>query len=345
MIFNHIRKLKEDGKKIGITFSTFDMLHAGHIVPRQSIMIKKFLFFLLLVSNLAVAREQITVEFSAGPSQPNTPAYLQMLNVANQLQNKYEFTLEFKPGAGGIIALQTMDQSPADRLSTVAPSFVENAKQGLINEDDYIPITSQGDACWAVITNLGDTEKGIASLRGQKEITVGGTGYGNAAHLTALIIGEQLGFKVRYIVYKANQEALVNMASGEPINFVLERVTNYQKFKEKNPRLQILGLACNTRNPAMPAVKTLREQGYNTPTIFLATVANIRMPEAKRKEIGQILDQAQAQLGKKYLLETSDMYPPMFASPKMSTQEFFNKRVLQMKVLTYKYNAEINENR
>jgi glycerol-3-phosphate cytidylyltransferase len=31
MIFNHIKKLKEDGKRIGITFSTFDMLHAGHI--------------------------------------------------------------------------------------------------------------------------------------------------------------------------------------------------------------------------------------------------------------------------------------------------------------------------
>ena len=31
MIFNHIKELKKDGKKIGITFSTFDMLHAGHI--------------------------------------------------------------------------------------------------------------------------------------------------------------------------------------------------------------------------------------------------------------------------------------------------------------------------
>ena len=31
MIFNHIKKLKANGKKIGITFSTFDMLHAGHI--------------------------------------------------------------------------------------------------------------------------------------------------------------------------------------------------------------------------------------------------------------------------------------------------------------------------
>jgi glycerol-3-phosphate cytidylyltransferase len=31
MIFNKIRQLKEEGKKIGIVFSTFDLLHAGHI--------------------------------------------------------------------------------------------------------------------------------------------------------------------------------------------------------------------------------------------------------------------------------------------------------------------------
>jgi glycerol-3-phosphate cytidylyltransferase len=31
MIFNHIKLLKAEGKRIGITFSTFDMLHAGHI--------------------------------------------------------------------------------------------------------------------------------------------------------------------------------------------------------------------------------------------------------------------------------------------------------------------------
>ena len=31
MIFNIVKKLKQEGKTIGITFSTFDMLHAGHI--------------------------------------------------------------------------------------------------------------------------------------------------------------------------------------------------------------------------------------------------------------------------------------------------------------------------
>ena len=31
MIFNHIKQLKAEGKRIGIVFSAFDMLHAGHI--------------------------------------------------------------------------------------------------------------------------------------------------------------------------------------------------------------------------------------------------------------------------------------------------------------------------
>ena len=31
MIFNKIKQLKEDGKTIGIVFSAFDLLHAGHI--------------------------------------------------------------------------------------------------------------------------------------------------------------------------------------------------------------------------------------------------------------------------------------------------------------------------
>ena len=30
-IFNEIKKLKQEGKKIGIVFSAFDMFHAGHI--------------------------------------------------------------------------------------------------------------------------------------------------------------------------------------------------------------------------------------------------------------------------------------------------------------------------
>lgn len=305
---------------------------------------KKLIGSLLLLAASAVFAqnpEQITISFSAAASQPNSGPYLRMVDIANQIQDKYKFVFEFKPGANGVIAIRTMDQSPENRLATVAPAYVENAKSGAINKNDYVAVASQGEACWAIITNVGDTAKGIESLRGQKEILVGGTGFGNAAHITALMIGEKYGFKVRYAVYKANYDALVNMAGGEPINFVLERVANYQIFKAKNPKLQILGINCGKRSELMPEVKTVREQGFNAPSIFMATIANVKMPEAKRKEISAILEAAQEKVGAKYLLDTSDMSPPQFANPKQSASEFFNNRVKQMEELTVKYEAQI----
>ena len=304
---------------------------------------KKIIVLFLLLSSTVFAREQIIVEFNANASQSNAAPYMKLLDVANNIQSKYQFILEFKPGANGVIAIKTMDASPQNRLATTATAFVENARSGQINENDYVPIAIQGDACWAIITNVGSTKQGIASLKGQKEITVGGTGYGNATHLTALIIGEKYGFKVRYIVYKSNYDALVNMTTGEPINFVVERVANYQTYYSKNPKLQILGITCPTRNPLMPEIKTLSEQGFNTPTIFLATIANIRMPVEKRQELGRILDQAQAQLGLKFLMSASDMHPPQFSKPKVTTEEFFINRVVQMKALIHRYENQIAE--
>lgn len=298
---------------------------------------------LLLAASTVFAQgpEQITVAFGAAASQPNTSSSLKTIEIANQIQDKYKFVIEFKPGANGVIALKHMDQSPENRLATVAPAFVENAKSGAINKNDYVAVSSQGEACWAIITNVGDSAKGIASLQGQKEILVGGTGFGNASHITALMIGEKYGFKVRYAVYKANYDALVNMAGGEPVNFVLERVTHYQIFKAKNPKLQILGINCNKRSDLMPEVKTVREQGFNTPSIFMAVVANVKMPEARRKEISAILEAAQEKVGAKYFLDSADMSPPQFATPKLSASEFFSNRVRQMEDLTVKYEAQI----
>jgi tripartite-type tricarboxylate transporter receptor subunit TctC len=309
---------------------------------------KKYLILLVslwAVNSWGTTPEVITVEINSSASQPNIVPYFKMLDIANQQQNKYKFISEFKPGAGGVIAIKTMDASPTNRLAITAPTFVENSRSGQINENDYVPVATQGDACWAVITNVGDTKQGISSLQGLKEITVGGTGYGNAAHLTALIIGEKYGFKVRYVLYKANYDALVNMTSGEPINFVIERVANYQTFHAKNPKLQILGITCPTRNPLMPKIKTLREQGFDTPTIFISTIANIRMPVEKRQEISRILEQAQEKLGAKFIAETSDMNPPQFNFPKISTEDFFNQRILQMKALTHRYEQQIQDSK
>lgn len=300
---------------------------------------------LVVASSLVSAKEQITLEVGHGPSQPNASAYIRTLEVANTLQNKYEFVLEFKPGVNGALALKTMDQAPASRIATVAPAFVENSKSGLLNESDYVPISSQGEACWAVVTNFGSTAKGIASLQGRKKVLVGGTGYGNAAHLTSIILGEKYGFDVQYIVYKSNFDGLIAMVGNNGPDMVLERVANYKTFVEKNPKLQILGINCSRRSPLMPEVKTVREQGVNTPTIFFAIVANKAMPEEKRNEIGKILQDAQAKIGSDYFLDIADMFAPQFSKPPVPVEEFFNKRVSQMHYLTSKYKDQIDLSR
>ena len=159
------------------------------------------------------------------------------------------------------------------------------------------------------------------------------------------MLGEKYGFDVRYIVYKANFDALVNMAGTNEVNFVLERISNFKNFKDKNPRLQVLGINCPKRSPVMPNVKTLKEQGIDSPTIFFTILANVKMPEEKRKELGKILQDAQAKIGPKYFLEAADLLPPQFGNPPISVDEFFGKRVSQMHYLTSKYKDRIDQAR
>jgi tripartite-type tricarboxylate transporter receptor subunit TctC len=300
---------------------------------------------LVFVSSLVQAKEPITLYVGHGPSQANAAAYLKTVEVANTMQGKYDFHLEFKPGANGALAIKTMDQAPQSRIATVAPAFVENAKSGLLNESEYVAISSQGDACWAIITNFGDTKRGVESMRGKKRVVVGGTGYGNAAHITSIVLGEKYGFDVQYIVYKSNIEGLVAMVGGNGPDFVLERVSTYLNLRDKNPNLQILGINCPNRSALMPEIKTLREQGFSTPTIFFAIVANYKMSKEKRDEIGKILQSAQAQLGSNYFLDTADMFAPQFSKPPVQVDEFFTKRVSQMHYLTAKYKDQIDQSR
>jgi tripartite-type tricarboxylate transporter receptor subunit TctC len=296
---------------------------------------------LCLLTTAAWSKETITVYFNAGANQPNYAPYLRMLSVANKNQDRYNFQMELKPGGNGIISVKAMDSSPENSLSTAAASFVENTRSGALNEQDYVAVSAQGDACWAVITTVGNTEKGISSLKGQKEITIGTTGHGNVTHLTALVLGERYGFTVRYVGYKTNYDALLNMAGGEKIDFTIERVSNYQNLKLRNPTLQILGMSCNQRHPLMPEVKTLSEQGINVPTILLVTLANTRMPISKRQDIEKILEQAQAELGPEYLLNAADLRPPQFARPKITANQYFEQKVNQIKTLSTKFHDQI----
>ena len=301
---------------------------------------KIFTFLLLALSSLAMAKEKITVFYPYAASASNTPATIRLLDEANKIQQEIEFILEFRPGGNQSISVKAMEQDPFNSLSLIAPAYIENSKEGIINRNNHVPVWSLGNACWAVITNLGKTENGLASLARVPEITVGGVGYGNATHLTSIILGEKFNFKTRYIVFKSNTDALVNLAGNNGVNLVIDKVENFLSFKIKSD-IQVLGVSCPTRINLLPNVKTLSEQGINAPMVFNIIISHKDMPVDKRNKIRSILDSAANNIGSQTFMQLSGLRPTQFDN--ITPAEFYNKTIIIFENLLNKYENKIKD--
>ena len=278
------------------------------------------------------ASETIKVYSPYAASHSGTPALLRVLDQANASQAIYKFVPEFKPGGNQIIAVKSVD---SNSLAIIAPAYVENIDTGKLNENDYVPVHSFGDACWAVITN--------GPLEGAKEITVGGVGYGNAAHLTALALGEKYKFNVRYVVFKSNNDALVNMTGNNGIEFVIEKYESFEGLQTKNPKLRVIAASCPKRLPQAPNIKTLKELGIDAPFVFNITVASREMPYARRTAIAKILNDATLKVGEEELFKLSALRPPVFDN--ISADDFYAKSVNLVRNLQKKYRLKIEESK
>ena len=212
-----------------------------------------------------------------------------------------------------------------------APAYVENVASGKLNEFDYVPVYALGDACWAVVTNK--------SLKNQKEFVVGGVGIGNASHLTALALGAKHKFEVRYIVFRSNNDALVNMAGNNGVEFVIDKYEAYTSLKTKNPNMQMIAASCPVRLPQEPNIKTLKEMGINAPYIFNILIATRQMSEGRKTAIGIILNNATDRIGEKEIFKLSAIRPPQFDN--ISVNEFYKKSTNQVKNLQEKYRIQL----
>jgi tripartite-type tricarboxylate transporter receptor subunit TctC len=292
-----------------------------------------FIILLMLVSLPTFALENIKIFSPYSPGHSATPAMLKIIDEANSGQNIYKFSLEFKPGGNQIIAVKSLDT--ANSLAIIAPAFVENVASGQLNEKDYVPIYSLGDACWAVVTNK--------PLKGQKEFVVGGVGYGNAAHLTALALGEKHKFSVRYIVFKSNNEALVNMVGDNGVEFVIDRFEGYENLRSKNLKMTMIAASCPNRLPQAPKVPTLKEMGVDAPYIFNIIIAHKDMPRGRQVAIAKILEAATDRIGDAEIYKLSAVRPPQF--DRVSTEQFYNKSIATVKTLQNKYKTQIEQSK
>lgn len=309
---------------------------------------KKFLVsFAVAVSAIAAhaSPEKITIMNAQGPQQGMTAQYMRIVDEANAIQNEFQFLTDFRQGGFESIAVKAMLQEPKNRLATITNSVVEGMSRGLVDESSIAPVFSFGDSCWAVISTLGEHNRGIASIgKNTKEITGGGPAPGGAAHITALEIGAKQGIPTRYIVYKSNIEALVNMVGDEKsVNIVLERAQNYVQLKDKNPNVKALAVSCPHRISLIPAVPTLQEQGIKAPYIWNFLIASKDMPVERRQKIERIFIQATKNVGREKIVQLSDVISPIWLGT--SSVDHYNQSIAQLKQARQQWENQINANK
>ena len=288
----------------------------------------------------AQAAENITIKSMYNAQHAGHAALYRIMEQANTAQQQYNFTLEMKPGANGVLAVKDMDRVPTTSLALINAAYVQNTIDNVLHEADYVPVMSLGDACWFIVGNVGNEQQGLKSLKTvTQSMMLGAPGIGSASHLMSLEIAEKLNVPIAFVSFKSAGEASIVVTGENGLHLALMTANEYSSFKTRNPRLQRLAIHCERRHPDAPEVATTKQQGINTPYIFNTVLASVNMPTTKLQEIKTILNNAVRAVGQEQILAISDFNPPNFRN--QSVDDYHKEKVRIMKNALIKHRAEI----
>lgn len=267
---------------------------------------------MIFISNIVLAQETIVVMNALSPSHSGTAHTLALVEMANKVQNKYRFVVEFKPGAFESIALKQVLVDPRKYVSVHTNTMAEAVDRGFIDINNYVPVFSQGDFCWMAIATVGPTGNQLSDISKLQEIVVGTPALGGATHLLALELGKKYNIPVRLVLFQSNFDAFVNQVANNGVNFSVERVSNFNQYKDKNPNLRMIGALCPSRHTGAPDIKTVAEQGIDSPLVWQTILASKNMDAKRRQEITDIFISAERKIGQQEIFKLSDQTPPLF---------------------------------
>jgi len=301
---------------------------------------KLFAILITALTFSAQAVENITIKSMYNAQHAGHAALYKIMEQANTAQQQYNFILETKPGANGVLAVKDMDRVPATSLALINAAYVQNIIDNVLNEADYVPVMSLGDACWFIVGNVGNEQQGLKSLTtATQSLVLGAPGIGSASHLTSLEIAEKINVPIRFVSFKSAGEANIVVTGENGVHLGMMTANEYSSLKTQNPRLQRLAIHCERRLPDAPGVATTKQQGINAPYIFNTVLASVNMPAAKLQEIKTILNNAVRAVGQEQILAISDFNPPNFRN--QSVDDYHKEKVRIMRSALVKHRAAI----
>jgi tripartite-type tricarboxylate transporter receptor subunit TctC len=211
---------------------------------------------------------RIIVAFPAGG-----PVDFVARTIADQLGKELNQSVivENKPGGNGAIAAQTVMQSPADGttlwLTSVGAAAINPVLYEKLAYDmqrDFAPVARVVDNDEILVVDARNPAKDAAEFvasakKSSQPVAIASTGIGSIPHLAMEQLADATKGNFLHVPYKGAAPAITDVMGGQVAAFFGDIPGLIGHVK--GGKLKALGIAAPKRNPVLPDLPTLTEQG------------------------------------------------------------------------------------
>ncbi|WP_245598048.1 Bug family tripartite tricarboxylate transporter substrate binding protein [Ottowia thiooxydans] len=249
-----------------------------------------------------------------------------------------------KPGAGGMVALQTLKASPADGHTL---AIITNAhavwnpfvfpKLTYDPQADLLPVSPLAIIPMALAVNpkipAQSLEQLVALAKSQPgKLNYASSSNGSPPHVLFEMFKEQSGTKIEHIPFKTGPDALTSVTAGDTQIYLAG--TSLVEPMVKDGRLRVLAVSPSVKSPTFAGIPSFADKGYKgfEGAVWLGVVTNTGVPaavvERLNREIGLVLQDPAVQK----VIEAQGSLP-YHASPAAFAQRIAQDRALWTPIL------------
>jgi tripartite-type tricarboxylate transporter receptor subunit TctC len=209
------------------------------------------------------------------------------------------FTVENKPGAGGMIGCGEVARAAPDGytfLFTISTTINQNRilykKMPYDPDRDFAYVSGFDAGHLPLAVNINSpikTAREFLELAKRERVTMGNYAPGSFPHMVAQQLNKHHGAKIEPVPYKGEAPMWVDLASGQLTGAIgsISAILPHQQAG----RIRVIAVPTLTRSPRLPDVPTFEEQGLTDAIFKLQGWIGMFAPAKTPREIVQRISQ------------------------------------------------------
>jgi tripartite-type tricarboxylate transporter receptor subunit TctC len=185
---------------------------------------------------------------------------------------KTQLIIDYKPGAGGVIAAAELTRAPADGytllLANTGPFAIApytQAKKPYDPKKDFTYIGQISEGSYIVVVKADHPAKTIKELiewckSNPSKANFASAGSGSSTHLNGELFNQVTGLDLTHVPYKGSSAAIQDLIGGQTTLLIDAGTALLPQIK--GGKLKALAVTGPRRDPNLPDIATVKELGF-----------------------------------------------------------------------------------